>query len=360
MNLPIPILPFKFVGFTQCTHVITFLDDNEYNSIEFMSYDNSVSGEGIELIITDKSNNQTIFANNVCSFLNIMKSGREVYKSDIELEMSEKNSLVSVALSCKSEIHNVQLLFESMFPISDLRAGKIDTKRHSNQGMPFMYSSQSTVGKRTDIYIDGRKIQVKYSKDPMLSEINGLQSYLSKNFNLGVITVQDSKIILKANKDNKLYYQTSNGDVISFIRDKKIGVMKYSNYVDKCQYEFIYSNGNELETINLNYEGKTTLQVIFKENSNSKQKMKLVTTGELLIRFVNCPAQFNCSFLCDSKIEESEVNENMVITTYTIKHENEDWEEKVRVLKLTVLYRIQKSDGLVKEAIIKDVDLKRI
>lgn len=361
MNFPVPILPFKFVGFTHCTHVITFLEDDEYDSVEFMCYDNSVSGEGIELILTERNSNQTIFANNSCNYLNIMKSGRSVCKSDIDIHIVEQTYFIKVDLTCVSAEHKIEISFESLFPVSDLRAGKVDPKHHSSKGMPFMYSSQNTVGKRADITIDGRKVKAKLSNDPMLSQVKGLQSYLSKNFNLGVISPQEKDICFEAQKNGVFFYKTSNNNRISFRRDEKIGVLKCSNFTDKCEYEYIFSDENEqdLQTIRLKYEGQTKLALQFQENLNTCGIKNKESEGNILLEFEGCSETFFCEYLAHWELKESSEKEGMIVAMYTIKHENPDWEERCRVLRITMLYIIQNPSHYIKEAIVKKIELNR-
>jgi hypothetical protein len=351
--LKIPILPFKLIGFTNCLHVISFLQDEEYSAIEFMKYTNSVSGEGIELILTDNNNNQIIFANSPCNYLNIIKSGRNAYRSEIELEVIEK-MLVNIKLSCKSELYHIQISFESLFPNSDIRAGKVDPRNHNGMSMPFMYSSQGSVGKKADIYVNGRKIEVLKAEDPFLSSVNGLQSYISKNFALAVFSEQDKSIQLTKKMDNEILYQTSHSDIISIKEIGNIVELKYSNYIDKCCYHFIYSDCEHdiLQQIVFVYDTLPKITVKFVNETNSEETGNTnygkTIVGIAYLEFDGCKESFTCNY--HYKIEKRKLNNKEErLVSLILEHTNEDWIEKKRVMEIETLYIVDSESKLVNE-----------
>ena len=50
----VPFIPFKIVSFADCEHLIAFLNDDNFDSVEYTKYKKGPSGEGIEIIITKK------------------------------------------------------------------------------------------------------------------------------------------------------------------------------------------------------------------------------------------------------------------------------------------------------------------
>ena len=50
----VPFIPFKIVSFADCEHLIAFLNDDNFDSVEYTKYKKGPSGEDIEIIITKK------------------------------------------------------------------------------------------------------------------------------------------------------------------------------------------------------------------------------------------------------------------------------------------------------------------
>lgn len=344
-----PILPIKLIGFTECIHMIAFLDSDEYDSIEFMKYKNSVSGEGIELILTDKTNKQVIFANNPLSVMNIRNSGREVYEANIKIESIDNSSLVKFDLLSESKIHTIHISFESLFPISDIRSGKIDPKRHNTNGMPFMYSSRNTVGKKATVCIDGVKSIVKLSCDPMLKEFGGLQVYYSKNFNLAVISAHDDTIQCKENNENEMYYITKNNEIKVVFKDANTGLMSCSNYVDEFHYEFKMCEKGLLKELKLFYNDENTITLTFENIDISEHEV----SGIMKIEFVKDAIDF----VSEVTIREKNTNKNQLEQIMTIKHNNDDWEEQNRTLEIHTLYELFDVGKKIKTMKIKKIAL---
>lgn len=203
------------------------------------------------------------------------------------------------------------------------------------------------------IYIDGRKIRVKYSDDPMLNEFNGLQSYFSKNFNLAVISAQDGEIQYNNKRGNDIYYKTKRNDIISCSVDGLNGGMKYSNYVDEFRYEFNFLENGNLNTINLFYNEKNTIQLRFEYLHQSDHDLE----GNLYIKFMHCSIEFCCQFSCTITVQGKTTDGNLIHNIFIIRHQNDQWEEQQRVLEIQTLYEVQTTEELIKNVKVDKVSI---
>ena len=326
----IPVLPFKIIGFSECKHLIIFLEDDEFDAVEIMQYGSGVSGKGEEIIFTKKDNSQEIFTNSKITHENLIKSGRIAELANIEYKMKEGINGLYIDVICSNENHTAKLNFESLFPVSKVREGIVDPRRHSSEVLPFMFSSNNTVGKKCKVVIDDKSLNIRKAEDPILKQFGGIDAYFSGAFYMGVLSPQKNKIKFVKTKNNVQIFEDSNGDVFKAIPCSEGFNLQYNNYNENINYH-ITTLETGMKNIQLFDNDKEQFSFNFREPLNFlEEKQK----GECTFEICNLGVKFDCQYKSETKkIKECE-NHYIFKNNFSITYINEEWEEKKRRLSI--------------------------
>lgn len=299
----IPVLPFKIIGFSECKHLIIFLEDDEFDAVEIMQYGSGVSGKGEEIIFTKKDNSQEIFTNSKITHENLIKSGRIAELANIEYKMKEGINGLYIDVICSNENHTAKLNFESLFPVSKVREGIVDPRRHSSEVLPFMFSSNNTVGKKCKVVIDDKSLNIRKAEDPILKQFGGIDAYFSGAFYMGVLSPQKNKIKFVKTKNNVQIFEDSNGDVFKAIPCSEGFNLQYNNYNENINYH-ITTLETGMKNIQLFDNDKEQFSFNFREPLNFlEEKQK----GECTFEICNLGVKFDCQYKSETKkIKECE------------------------------------------------------
>lgn len=347
----VPFLPFKIVSFSNSEHLIVFLENSEFDAIEYIKYKNGPSGEGIEVILTKKDMSQTIITNSMKIYDNLILAQKNAYLSKIEYSKREKNSLIYVDLTVISEKFNIVINFISMFPVSTYKTGIVDPKRHSNICIPFMYNLDSTVGSKCNIIINTEKIKISKSTDNILGKLNALQAYFSNNFCLSVIQAPDRNLTLTSYKDNSYLYNVNNSYNLIFKVNNNSCVLESSNYSEgyKDIIKFINKDDNIfINEYNVYFNEEEFLTAKFEPPINVLDIYENTDKNGIMIVSI---AKEKGKFICKYKVTHNIINrvgEELVLgSDYTIAYHNENWSEECRKVRCECRVAINTNKKLI-------------
>ncbi|MDS0527089.1 hypothetical protein NNC19_15460 [Clostridium sp. SHJSY1] len=342
----VPILPIKCLMFSDASHLIAFIEHDIYDAVEVLNYKKSTLGKGIEVILTRKDGTQIILANTNEIYENKRKAKREAYLAEIDMETKESNHIILVHLTCRTDFVHVEMDFESLFPLSNIRQGKIDPKRHSKESMPFMYSTMNTVGKKCEVMIDDNKVNVKMSEDDILKQFKGLQAYYAGEFYLGILVPQIDELNLVQIREKEFIYSIGD-DLISYQVNENKCTMKYSSYDKECHFEISNFTGEQtISSYKMYCRDRIIIQIFFEPQLYSM----IDEFNKQMIMRVEIPepkVTYNCRFLVNTK-KIFEDNENIFIQSEcSIVYEDETWEESRRELVVESEYKVAKKDNII-------------
>lgn len=326
----IPLLPFKIIGFSECKHLIIFLEDDEFDAVEIMQYGSGVSGRGEEIILTKKDNSQEIFTSSKITYENLMKSGRIAELADIEYKMREGISCIYVDVICCNENHTVELSFESLFPVSKLKEGIVDPRRHSSEVLPFMFSSDNTVGKKCIVVIDNKKVNVRKAEDSVLKQFDGIDAYFSNAFYMGVVSPQKNKFTFVKAKNNIQIFEDSNGDILKATPCSDGFNLQYSNY-DKNIIYHITCSGVVMKEVRLFDNEKDKFLFTF---CNPLSFLEEQQEGKCIFEICKSAEKFDCQYKSNTKMLKKYENYCVFKNDFSITYSNKEWEEKERQLNI--------------------------
>lgn len=333
----LPILPLKFITFSECEHLIVFLTDQKYSALEIIRYKKSASGKGTEVILTLKDNSQIIFTDSDKVYEKLKLSNISVYMCKLSFEKSIK-STVTVHLKCENEHTNILVDFESMFPISDFRSGIVDPKRHSKLGIPLMYTSKNTIGENCKVLINDLNVKIALADDETLKAYNLPAAYYSDDFYLSIIQIYDDKLSLSniSQNNNEYVYTSEKNSVIYNLQNKNRCIIKRRGYDDSYSEVIFYDNSNselEITKLSILYDNISILDVVFSPTIKilTKKSNGNIRTGAMEVTIPHKKISFNCKY--DIKSEVSKNLESVISMEYNISYYNNKWEESGRDLK---------------------------
>jgi|GEM_PF-6469746 len=356
----VPLLPFKLISFAENEHIIFFVNDKVYEAIEFFNYNMSVSGKGIEIILTKIGGEQLVISNNPNVYNNLIKAKRKVYPGEIELQKEDKDGMLRLLLSCKSKKYNINMDFQSLFPVSGLRDGKVDPQRHSDKGMPFMYSSMNTVGINCSIQLEGRDIEILNATENTLAQFKGQQAYFSQDFQLVVLSEQDKKINYGKRENESLIYTTQSMDKLTFTPIDVGFKLKYSNYTDDTEYIIlskIFNNFISISNIQLNIVNKSNIFIDFSPELKFDIAHDCIYNGKMKISLIHSESIFDCNIKLINHVVFHDIQYYHTETEFTISYENADWKEKSRTAIFKIKYEIDKNTYLIQEMFILNFEI---
>lgn len=353
----VPILPVKCLAFSDARHLIAFIEDEIYDAVEVLDYKESTLGKGIEVILTKKDGAQIILANTDRIYENKKKAKKEAYLAETELEISESNRIIVVRLNCKSDFTDVEMEFESLFPLSDIRKGKVDPRRHSKASMPFMYSASNTVGKNCRVVIGQRAAAVRRSKDDILKQFNGLQAYYADDFYLGILVPQNDELKLVRAVENKYIYSAGDDEITYEADDHRCSVC-YSCYDGDCHFELLNDmDGQTGSSYKMYCKNRSILQIFFEPQLYSMTKEGDVQIA-MRIEIPKQRAVYDCRLFAKTKKLSEDESYSYFHAAYSISYEEAEWEESRREYQLEAEYKVQKQDNTIVNYKICKIQLK--
>lgn len=334
----VPILPIKCLMFSDAKHLIAFIEHDKYDAVEVLNYKESTLGKGIEVILTKKDGSQIILVNVNEIYENKQRVKKEAYLGKINMEVKESNQTIMVHLSCKADFIHLEINFESLFPLSDIRRGKVDPKRHSKESMPFMYSAMNTVGKKCEVLIDNKRVKVKMSEDDILKKFNGLQAYYAGEFYLGILVPQMEELNLVEIREKEYIYSVSDGWISYQLGENKCKV-KYSAYDERYHFEITNFTGEEgISSYKLYCSDRIIMQIFFEpqlcsmiEEGNSQMRME--------VEIPKPKVTYHCHFLVNTKKVFEDSTYVLYRSDCRIVYEDKNWEEGRRELAVEVEYK---------------------
>lgn len=335
-----PLIPFNFVIFPKCKHLIAFLADLDFDSIEFFEYKNSSNGSAREVILTFKNTEQLVLINsgNLAEKLN--EAGRKAIYAEINFGREQlRTGAVLINISFKSEKYSGKVVFQSLFPTSDYHSGVVDPNGHAKNGIPCMYSRQNTFAIKCSVMINGELLKARVAKSDELTQFNSLQAYYSDEFTLVTFTLKKQMLECIMQDKNECIYKDSIRWNFKKQCDNEVIKYREYNYVDEV-YHYILSKDGKLEEIQVELEGEIAVKTNF-EPAIPLDDIAGQVNGKMMIH-INCVEHvFECTY---SVISSQGDTEKEILATYNCCYSNGSWKEGERGITCNTskLYNNQK------------------
>jgi hypothetical protein len=357
----VPLLPVKIVLFPSSEHLICFLDHDELESIEYISYEAGPNGCGHEIIITGNDKQQVVFTDSRRVIENLTRIKRPVFIAEINVEKEiQRSGIMEITITCTARDHHYTLYFQSLFPLSNVKSGIIDPKQHGKErGLPLLCSYDNAITTNCTVARNREVIPVSSADEKPLAQFGALKAFYSADFYLGFLTYINTRLrFLEKAGESEYIYESDAGEKYSFFPEDSVCKVVQHNHPPEYKTHMYYNFIDGLVSIShydIIINNTVHLSALFDPPVIIRSGADTTQSGTLRISINAHNTLFECLYYVTHTIKKNEL-----ISNYIIEYSNEEWEEEKRRVACETVCAVNNSGHIIEEFNVKKLEVEVI
>lgn len=326
IKMKTPLIPFNFAVFPKCKHLIAFLEDTDFDSVEYLEYENSTNGSAREVVLTFKNTEQLVLINSSTLVDKLNEAGRKAIYADISFNREKlRTGALLVKFEFESDEYSGKVVCQSLFPPSDYHSGVVDPSGHAKKGIPFMFSRQNTFAVKCGVMINGEIKKLRVAKSAELAQFNSFEVYYSDEFTLVSLSLKKQMLDRIKQDEDECIYQDSSIWHLKQVCANEIIRYKENNPAGEV-YHYLLNEEGKIEELQLGIKDETALRTVF-EPAIPIDDLTEKINGKMMIHIHDVEHIFECTY---SIIGEYGENKSELSAAYTCCYNNDAWIEEKR------------------------------